>query len=156
MLSTKLKNCLEEHHIWYNSIKHSIAYTSQEIAEQTHVSGKEFAKTLIIKQDSKLVMVVIPADRRLDLKKLKKNLGATNIELAAEEEFRELFPDCEMGAMPPFGNLYGMDVYLAKAMVEGEEISFNAGTHSDIVKLSFEDYAKLVHPIIMECSHKTD
>lgn len=146
MLSTKLKDCLDKNHVWYNCMKHPIAYTSQETAEVSHVPGKEFAKTVMMKRDGKMIMVVLPANRKIDMMTLKDELGASTLELAREDEFRDIFPECEIGAMPPFGNLYGLDVIVAQALTEDEEITFNAGTHSDVVKLTYHDFADLVKP----------
>ncbi|PCI27712.1 MAG: deacylase [SAR324 cluster bacterium] len=156
MLSTKLKNCLDNNHVWYNTIQHSIAYTAQETAQRTHVPGKEFAKTVMVKKDGQMLMVVLPATRKLDLEQLRAGLGAKQVELAQEDEFRGIFPECEIGAMPPFGNLYGVDVVVAKALTTDDEIAFNAGTHSDIVKLTYKDYATIVQPKVVECSADID
>jgi Ala-tRNA(Pro) deacylase len=97
-----------------------------------------------VKVDGKLAMAVIPADERCDLECLKKVVGAKKVELASEKEFWELFPGCEVGAMPPFGNLYGIATYVASALAEDEEIAFNSGTHTELVKMKYADFAKLV------------
>lgn len=150
MPSTQLKNILEKNHIKFKCIDHPLAYTSQEIAQLAHIKGKEFAKTVIVKLDGKLAMIVMPSDEKLDLSLLKKLTKAKSIELANEFEFEKQFPDCETGAQPPFGNLYGMDVFVSKTLTEDKIIWFNAGTHSELIQMSFDDFAKLVRPKILE------
>ncbi len=148
----KLKNFLDENNIKYISIKHSPAFTAQQIAANAHVSGKELAKTVMIKLDGKMAMAVLPASYHVDFQLLEEASGAARIGLADEEEFKDMFPDCETGAMPPFGNLYGMDVYVAKTLAEDEEIFFNAGTHSELIRLSYKDFEKLVKPKVLKFS----
>lgn len=150
----KLKEFLDKNKIRYVSIKHSPAYTAQEVAQSAHISGKNLAKTVMVKIDSKMAMAVLPAKYLLDSDLLKEGTGADYIELASEKEFQKLFPDCEPGAMPPFGNLYGMDVYVAQTLAEDEDIAFNAGTHTELIKLSFSDYQRLVNPKIVKFSLK--
>ncbi len=142
----KIKNFLNEHHIKYMTIKHSPAYTALEIASVAHVSGKQFAKTVMVKIDGKMAMAVLPADERVDLACLKEIIGAHTLELATENEFHRLFPGCELGAMPPFGNLFGMDVFVAEEMSEAGNIVFNAGSHRELIQLSYKDFEKLVQP----------
>ncbi len=146
MLTPRLQKFLDENHTNYRSIPHTPAYTAQEIAAISHIPGKEFAKTVIIKIDGKLAMFVMPANFKLNLKALEKWLGAKKLELAAESEFQDWFPECEMGAMPPFGNLYNMDVYVEDLLAEDEKIVFNAGSHDDLVELSFKDFERLARP----------
>jgi len=107
-----------------------------------------------VRIDGKMVMAVLPASRQIDFHLLKKSLGASNIQLATEQEFRDMFKDCEVGAMPPFGNLYGMDVYVAESLEEDEEIAFNAGSHTEIIKLAYSDFKKLVNPKIYKFSYR--
>ncbi|ACJ19993.1 aminoacyl-tRNA deacylase [Coxiella burnetii] len=145
----KLKEFLDKNKVKYVTINHSPAYTAQEIAEISHVSAKKLAKCVIAKIDDKLAMVVLPGDDKVDFDKLKQKTGAHKAELASEYEFQERFPGCELGAMPPFGNLFDMKVYLSKELSEEKEIVFNAGTHSQLLKLSYEDYEKLVKPTIL-------
>lgn len=152
MLAKSLQDYLENQHIPYSTISHGKTYTAQEIAEATHISGKSLAKTVMIKLDGKMVMAVVPAAYRVNFHLMKELTGATKIELAHENEFRELFPDYETGAMPPFGNLYGLDVYVAESLAEEEAIAFNAGTHTDLVKMAFATFAKLVKPKILRFS----
>lgn len=149
----KLKDYLDENNVKYVSIKHSSAYTAQEIAASAHIPGKELAKTVIIKADGKIAMAVLPASYKIDIDLLKEMTGAENVRLAGEEEFKDKFPDCEVGAMPPFGNLYNLEVYAAKSLEDDEEIAFNACSHTELIKLSFEDFKRLVQPKIVEFSY---
>ena len=145
----KLRNYLDDNDVEYVTISHSPAYTAQRIAELTNTPGKELAKTVIVKMDDKFAMAVLPASRRVDLDHLKNAVGATEVTLASESEFKLLFPDCEVGAMPPFGNLYDMGVYVAEQLTEDEDIAFNAGSHTELVRMSYQDYAKLVTPQVV-------
>lgn len=145
----KLRNYLDDNDVEYVTISHSPAYTAQRIAELTNTPGKELAKTVIVKMDDKFAMAVLPASRRVDLDHLKDAVGATEVTLASESEFKLLFPDCEVGAMPPFGNLYDMGVYVAEQLTEDEDIAFNAGSHTELVRMSYQDYAKLVTPQVV-------
>jgi Ala-tRNA(Pro) deacylase len=150
----KLKEFLDANHIKYVSIKHSPAYTAQQIAASAHVRGKELAKTVMVKIDGKLAMAVLPASYRVDLDLLKQDAGAAKVELATEGEFKGLFPECELGAMPPFGNLYGMDVYVGQVLAEDEEIAFNAGSHTELIRLAYKDFERLVKPKVAKISRK--
>ncbi len=145
----KLKSFLDSHNIEYVTISHSPAYTAQRIAELTHTPGKELAKTVIVKLDDRFAMAVVPASHRVDIDYLKRGVHANRVTLATEAEFADLFPDCELGAMPPFGNLYDMDVYVAEALTEDTEIAFNAGSHTELVRLAYEDFASLVKPTVI-------
>ncbi len=143
----KLKEFLDSQNIKYVAISHSKAYTAQGIAALTHISGKELAKTVIVKLDDALAMVVLPASYPVDLSLLKAATGAKTVALAGETEFKDQFPGCETGAMPPFGNLYGMPVF-----ADDKEIAFNAGTHSELIRLSWEDFVRLVQPRVLKFS----
>jgi len=145
-----LKKFLDEHNVRYVTVTHSPAYTAQEIAASAHVKGKELAKTVMLKVDEKLVMAVLPASMQIDFAALRHALHAQAVALASEREFKGLFPECEVGAMPPFGNLYGLDVYVADVMAEDDEIAFNAGSHTELVKLAYRDFARLVKPTVLE------
>src|SRR5436189_6429415 len=125
MPAKKLKEFLDKEKIKYVSIIHSPAYTAQEVAASAHITGRELAKTVIVEQDGKLAMAVLPANRKIVLQDLREVTGSGEVKFASEEEFKTRFPDCETGAMPPFGNLYGMDVYLAEALLHNDEIAFN-------------------------------
>jgi Ala-tRNA(Pro) deacylase len=145
-----LKEFLDSNKIKYVSIKHSLAYTAQEIAASAHIQGKELAKTVIVKIEGKMAMVVLPANYRIDMKRLKEAAGTQDISLADEGEFQEKFPGCAPGAMPPFGNLYDMQVFADPHLAEDEEIVFNAGSHTELIRLSFKDYERLVAPKIVK------
>ena len=149
MPTQKLQDYLDQHEIQYVTISHSPAYTAQRIAEMTRIPGKELAKTVIVKIDDKFAMAVLPASRRVNLRHLQEAIGADEVTLSSETEFNELFPDCEVGAMPPFGNLYDMGVYVAEQLTEDDEIAFNAGSHSELVKMSYNDFANLVTPQVV-------
>ena len=151
----KLKEYLDGNKIKYVTISHSSAYTAQEIAASAHVPGKKLAKTVLIKIDGKMAMAVLPASDKVDFDLLKETIGNENIRLAYEQEFMDKFPDCEIGAMPPFGNLYGMNIYVAKSLTEDEEIAFNACSHSELIKMSYKDFEKLVKPIILDFSFQS-
>ncbi len=146
----KLKEFLDRFEIKYVTISHSAAYTAQEIAAIAHVPGKELAKTVMVKLDGKMAMAVLPASCKIDMDLLKHVSGAESVELAGEREFRELFPGCETGGMPPFGNLYGMETYVAETLADDEEIAFNAGSHTELVKLDYRDFEHLVQPKVMK------
>jgi len=146
---TLLREFLDQHDIHYLVISHPVAYTAQGTAALTHISGKEFAKTVMILVDGRLAMAVLPASARLDLHRLKRSLGASTVELASEREFGQQFPDCETGAMPPFGNLYGMAVFADEMLTHDKEIAFNACSHHELVRMRYTDFRELVHPAIM-------
>ena len=146
----KLKEFLDKEGVKYVSIGHSPAYTAQEIAASAHVRGQELAKAVIVKLDGKIAMAVLPASFGVDFKLLAAAAGAKKAELATEEDFRNAFPECELGAMPPFGNLYGVPVYADKRLSADKEIAFNAGSHKELVKLSYADFERLARPVISE------
>ncbi|MFA5327584.1 MAG: YbaK/EbsC family protein [Prolixibacteraceae bacterium] len=151
----KLKAFLDENNVKYLTISHSMAFTSQDIAASAHVSGKEFAKTVLIKINGEMAMAVLPASYHVDFDRLKHIFGTKNVTLATEPEFKDRFSECELGAMPPFGNLYGMAVYMAEVLTQNKEIAFNAGSHTELIRLSLEDYERLVQPRIFKFSWKT-
>ena len=148
----RLKAFLDEQRVKYVTMSHSPAYTAQEIAAATHVPGKALAKTVVVKLDGKMAMAVLPATARVELGLLRKAAGVSRAELATEGEFKDLFPDCDIGAMPPFGNLYGLPVFVAERLRESPEIAFNAGTHIEVMQLSFADYERLVKPTMVRFS----
>ena len=150
MPAQKLKSFLDDNKIRYIRIIHSPAYTSQEIAASAHVPGKEMAKTVMVRLDGNMAMAVLPAMCQVDLEKLREATDAGKAEIATEQEFRDAFPECEVGAMPPFGNLYGMDVVVDKLLAEDEMVAFNAGSHSELLKMDFADYQRLVNPAIAD------
>ncbi len=146
---TQVKEFLDENNVPYVSISHSPAYTAQGIAASAHVRGKELAKTVMVKLHGKLAMAVMPAPYKVNFDKLKDAIGEASVELASEHEFERMFPDCELGAMPPFGNLYDMDVYVARSLTENDEIAFNAGTHSELIRMAYADFERLVQPRVL-------
>ncbi len=148
----RLKQFLDENRVRYVAISHSPAYTAQQIAASAHVPGKDLAKTVIVKVDGKMAMAVLPAPQRVDLDRLRKALRAQTVELASEREFADRFPGCEPGAMPPFGNLYDMDVYVAEKLTADEEIAFNAGSHTELIRLPFKEFQRLVKPTVVPLS----
>ena len=148
MPAQKLKQMLDQHGIKYISINHSTAYTARETAASTFVPRREFAKTVIVDLDGEKVMAVLSASRHVDLEALRK-LSHTNVaRLATEDEFREMFSDCELGAMPPFGSLYGTRVFVDEMVTEVDDLCFNAGTHEQILRMEYLDYLKLEQPVI--------
>ena len=149
----KLKQYLDDNNVQYHSITHSQAFTSQKIAAAAHIPGKDIAKTVIVKVDDKMAMAVLPGSYRIDLNTLREITGSDKVKLASEEEFKALFPDCETGAMPPFGNLYGLDVFVASSLEEDENIAFNAGTHTELIRMSYNDYFSLVNPKVLTFSY---
>lgn len=148
----KLKEFLETHNIKYVTISHSQAFTAQEIAATTHIPGKQLAKTVMVKIDGTMAMAVLPASHRVDFDQLKKATGAKRVELATEQEFKDLFPECEIGAMPPFGNLYGMQVFVAEGLAEAEDIAFNAGSHTELIRISYKDFETHAKPKVTKFS----
>lgn len=148
----KLNDYLTTHKIKYETIVHHEVFTAQETAAAEHITGKEVAKVLMVKADGKDVMVVLPANRKVDMEKLKKVLGAKEARLTGEKEFQDLFPDSQVGAMPPFGNLYNLPCYVDRSMGAMNEIVFNAGTHRESIKMSYKDYERLAQPKVAEFS----
>ena len=149
---SKVKAFLDSHQTKYVLISHSKAYTAQGIAAISHISGKDLAKTVIVKLDGDLAMAVLPASYQVDLEALRHATGVGVAELATEREFKRQFPDCETGAMPPFGNLYGIPVYVDATLSEDREIAFNAGSHYELIKMAYADFEHLVKPEVMEFS----
>lgn len=145
----QLKEFLDNHQIKYVSLLHSPAFTSQEIAASAHVSGKQLAKTVIIKLNNHLGMVVLPAKNQVNFAKLKEAIGSEAVDLASESEFKNQFAGCEVGAMPPFGNLYNMPVYVSSELCREDHILFNAGSHAELMQLTYHDFERLVKPKIV-------
>lgn len=145
---TRLQDYLNERKVAYQLIRHQEAYTASEIAHTLHISGKILAKVVIVKTDGRFVMAVLPSNYKVDFERLAEVLGGEDVRLATEGEFQELFPDCGVGAMPPFGNLYGLEVFVDQSLTEDEEIVFQAGSHLRAMKLRYQDFADLVHPIV--------
>jgi Ala-tRNA(Pro) deacylase len=150
MPATKVKAYLDQQGIKYVSILHSAAYTAPEIAASAHVSGRDFAKTVIVMVEDEMAMVVLPASRRVLLGDLRELIESSHLRLASEAEFKDRFPDCELGAMPPLGHLYGMKTYVSGELAEEREIAFNAGTHTEVIKLDYDDFERLVQPVVLD------
>ena len=148
MPAQKLKQMLDQHSIKYISINHSPAYTARETAASTFVPRREFAKTIIVDLDGEKVMAVLPASRHVDLEALRKLAHGKQARLATEDEFEELFPDCEVGAMPPFGSLYDTRVFVDKMVTEVDDLCFNAGSHEQILRMDCRDYLNLERPVV--------
>jgi Ala-tRNA(Pro) deacylase len=150
MPAKTLKAFLDKQGVRYVSIQHSTAFTAPEIAASAHVSGRDFAKTVIVMIESEMAMIVLPANRQLVLSELRDLLDTNHVRLASEAEFKDVFPDCEIGAMPPFGNLYKMKTYVTANLADEPEIAFNAGTHTEVIKMSYLDFEQLVNPTVLD------
>lgn len=149
-----IKEFLDQNKIKYLSIKHSKAYTAQEIAAAAHIDGRKIAKTVVLKVDGKLIFAILPATYKVDFDLLKEVLGSKNVRLANEQEFKDKCPGCEVGAMPPLGNLFNIETYVAASLVEEEEIAFNAGSHTELIRMNYTDFEKLVKPKVLRFAHK--
>lgn len=145
----KLREFLDNNGIHYEVLSHRQAFTAQEVAAVQHVPGMELAKVVMLRSGTEFVMAVLPAPYRVDLERAKTVLAKPEVSLATEQEFKGLFPQCEPGAMPPFGNLYNLAVYVEQALTRDEEIVFNAGTHTQTVKMKYADFARLVQPKVV-------
>jgi Ala-tRNA(Pro) deacylase len=149
-VSPTLKAYLDREWVHYDVLPHAEAFHAAEIAHTLHTPEKEMAKVVIVKAQQRFVMTVLPASWNVNLPRLRKVLATPQVRLATEEEIKDMFPDCELGAMPPFGNLYGLDVYVDQSLTEDEEIVFQAGTHSDAIRMRYWDFAGLVFPVIAQ------
>jgi len=154
MIAKKLKDYLDSFDVKYVAVTHSPAFSAQEVAALVHVPGKEMAKTVIVNIKGQLAMTVLPANYHVDFHRLMDALQTSDMYLATEEEFNARFPDCELGAMPPFGNLYGMKTFASKSLSEDEKITFNAGNHSEVITMKWSDYERLVVPTIISFSDR--
>jgi Ala-tRNA(Pro) deacylase len=146
----RLERYLREEGVPFETMIHSVAYTAQEVAAAQHTPGKQLAKVVLVDADGRLVMLVLPASFRIDFPKLKSVLKAKKARLATEEQFAGSFTDCEVGAMPPFGNLYNLPVYVDEAVTAVPEIVFKAGTHTTSIKMRYADYQRLASPSIAD------
>jgi len=149
-IANRIRECLEEHKVPYTHCTHRLAYTAQEVAAAQHVPGHQMAKTIVLKADSQYILLILSAVMKVNLKVLRDELPFKHLELATEKEFASLFPDCELGAMAPFGNLYGLAVYVDKSLTDDDEIVFNAGTHVDTIRIKYADFARLVRPAVIQ------
>jgi len=155
MPASQLTEFLETNHIHYSVISHLTAFTAQGIAAVAHISGREMAKTVIVKVDGKMATAVLPASSKIDLDLLKRAARAERVDLATEWQFKDLFPDCEIGAMPPLGNLYGVTVFVDSTLTKNKEIAFNAGSHRELIRMSYSDFERLVHPRVANFSKRS-
>lgn len=153
MNEPRIQRFLQEQHTPFETIHHDRAVTAQETAASAHIRGSLLAKTVMVNLDGRLAMVVLPAARRVHFGRLCHDTGAHTAALATESEFRDLFPDCEVGAMPPFGNLYGLEVYVDESLVSDADIAFNAGTHTDVVRMPYREFERLVAPHHVHMTH---
>ncbi len=144
---------LDKSAVRYEVSEHPPAFTAQQMAAVEHEQGKYVAKPVIIKADGKYIMCVLAACYKIDLGALKSQLGAKSVELAEEKEIGSIFEDCELGAEPPFGNLYDLPVVMDKALEQDDHIAFQAGTHEKAIRMSMDDYQKLVEPKVLEFSY---
>jgi Ala-tRNA(Pro) deacylase len=150
MPTTKLKEYLNANGVAHAIIPHPLAFTATSVAGAAHIPGREMAKTVVVNLDGHLAMAVVPADRKVDLDRLRRATGALSAELADEREFIGDFPECEPGAMPPFGNLYGMAVYVEPHLAADRQIAFNAGSHTELISMAYKDFERLVHPKLVD------
>lgn len=144
---------LKKNGVYFELIEHAPAFSAHDVAVASHVQDKDLAKTLIVKAGDRFLMVVLPADHRLDEHLLESIVKAKRVHLAHEDELKPIFPDCELGAMPPFGNLYAVPVYMDKSLADDANIAFNACSHSKSIRLKMADYVRLVNPTVAEFSH---
>lgn len=145
----KLKAFLDAQQVKYVTLTHSPAFTAREVAASAHIPGREMAKAVMVRIDGEMAMVVLPASMKVDFSRLLDATGAQEVELAREPEFRDLFPGCAPGAMPPFGNLFGLRTFVAEELTEDEEIAFNAGSATELMRLAYRDYERLVQPRVL-------
>jgi Ala-tRNA(Pro) deacylase len=150
MPTRKLKDFLFDNRVAHQVIPHPQAFTATSVAGAAHIPGREMAKTVVVDLDGQRALAVLPANRKVDLERLRQATGAQTAELADERDFIADFPGCEPGAMPPFGNLYGMPVYVEAHLAADEQIAFNAGTHTEVVRMAYEDFARLIHPKLVD------
>jgi Ala-tRNA(Pro) deacylase len=154
-IAKRLREYLEQNHVPYSHCTHRMAYTAQEVAAAQHVPGQNMAKTVVLKADDQYVMVVLPAPLKLDLEMLRRELPFGRLELASEKDLAGLFMDSELGAMPPFGNLYNLPVFVDQSLAVRQEIVFNAGTHVDTIQMHYDDFERLVHPKVIHAALAT-
>ena len=148
MILKKLIEFLDYNRVRYVNVTHSTAFTAQDVAQSAHISGREMAKTVIVWMDGAMGMVVLPASSMIDFNKLKEVSGAKSVELASESEFKDKFGECEVGAMPPFGSMFNLRVFADKSLEEDKEIAFNAGSHRELIRMRYDDYAALAKPVM--------
>jgi Ala-tRNA(Pro) deacylase len=150
MSGQKIKEYLKSHQVPYETILHPQAFSAQKIAHTAHIPGSEMAKTVILKIDGRMGMFVTGANERIDMRLIRKYFNASSVELADENEFKYLFGDCEAGAMPPFGSLYDMEEYISEGLMKDREIAFNAGNHTELIRMKFSDFKRLAHAKVLK------
>ncbi len=148
----RLLQYLDENRVEYTHHTHPTAYTAREVASVEHVPAHRIAKVVVYFTENGYGMAVLPGDSMLDLQSLRTALGVSRLRLATESELADLFPDCELGAMPPFGNLFDLPVFVDGSLTTEETIAFNAGTHRDVVHMKYRDFERLVRPKVMNLS----
>ena len=152
MPAKRVTQYLKKEKVKYKTLKHKPAYTAQEVAASAHIPGRQLAKSVMTELDGKMAMAVLSAAYQIDFKRLKKALGVKKIKLATEKKFEDTLPDCEMGATPPFGNLYDMKVIVDQELTTEEMIAFCSGTHTELIQLSYQDFENLVKPEVIKFS----
>lgn len=153
-LLEKLRVFLDENHAQYTHTVHSIAYTAREVASAEHLPPREVAKTVVVHGDDGYHMLVLPANRLVDFQEVRLALGLSHARMVPETELNRLFPDCELGAMPPMGNIYGIPVYLDSGLAAEDTITFNAGTHRDVVHMTTREFRRLVRPTLVSLARE--
>ena len=154
-ISEKLRLFLDKSHVEYNHTVHPLAYTAREVASAEHLPAREVAKTIVVWGDNGYAMLMLPASMAIDFQELRTALGLTHVRLATESELGRLFPDCDLGAMPPFGSLYNMPIYADSSVLRDTAIAFNAGTHRDVIHMKLEDYRRLAEPVVISVGRET-
>lgn len=152
MTSQRLEEYLQSRQVPFQTLSHPYAMTAKETASSAHIDSREMAKTVMVKLDGKLAMAVVPANEWVELDRLREIAGANDVAVASESEFSDRFPECEIGAMPPFGNLYGMDVLASDAFADVGQIAFNAGSHREVMRMAWRDFERLAHPRVARVS----
>lgn len=154
MVPQNLEKCLKKAGIWYEIRHHPKTITAEELAQRENINGHEVAKVVVMREKGRYYMMVLPASYFVDLKMARQATGHPHLHFATEEELQEVFPDCDLGAMPPLGNLYNMPVYVEKDLTDDTEIEFNAGSHEDAVRMKYNDFETLAHPQITHFARK--
>ncbi|RMF57859.1 MAG: deacylase [Calditrichaeota bacterium] len=155
-ISKPIRDYLDSQRVPFETIHHRRDYTAQETAADTHTKGQDFAKTVILWADNQYYMVVVPATRRIDFDKVKQALKAEKVALASEEEITSICPDCEVGAMPPLGPLFNLPVLISHHLTYDHMITFNGGTHEDVIRMTYRDFDELVKPKVLDLTMEPD
>jgi Ala-tRNA(Pro) deacylase len=157
-VNDRIKRYLDQQHVTYETVPHREVFTARQVAAESHVGERQLAKVLALEEEKGgHLMLVLPAACRVDLTALRHAAGRHKLSLVSEDDMARLFPDCEIGAMPPFGNLYGMPVYVDACLPQAKEIIFQAGNHHEVIRMGYADYEGMVHPVVGEfCLHERD